>query len=252
MPDADVIADDRLEMMFACAHPALPIEAQVALSLSSPDRACRRPRSRTRSWSASGRCGNGCSGPNSGCGGSAPRCCRPSTDLRDAAAGRPACRLPDVQRGVRGARGGRAGPRGHARRGAAARPAAGRPDAGRSRGGGPARPHAAARRPARRPRGRAGIRRAAPTRTGPAGTGPRSPRASRWPTGRRERAGSGPVPAPGGDRRLSRQRADRRRDRLVADLAAVRRARAAGLVRVGDPLPVAAPSAAPTAPRPAC
>jgi RNA polymerase sigma-70 factor, ECF subfamily len=33
--DAEVIADDRLEMMFACAHPALPIEAQVALSLSS-------------------------------------------------------------------------------------------------------------------------------------------------------------------------------------------------------------------------
>ena len=33
--DAEVIADDRLEMMFACAHPALPIEAQVALSLSA-------------------------------------------------------------------------------------------------------------------------------------------------------------------------------------------------------------------------
>jgi RNA polymerase sigma-70 factor (ECF subfamily) len=33
--DAEVFADDRLEMMFACAHPALPIEAQVALSLSS-------------------------------------------------------------------------------------------------------------------------------------------------------------------------------------------------------------------------
>lgn len=33
--DAEVIADDRLEMMFACAHPALPIEAQVALGLSS-------------------------------------------------------------------------------------------------------------------------------------------------------------------------------------------------------------------------
>jgi RNA polymerase sigma-70 factor (ECF subfamily) len=33
--DVEVIADDRLEMMFACAHPALPIEAQVALSLSS-------------------------------------------------------------------------------------------------------------------------------------------------------------------------------------------------------------------------
>ena len=31
--DATVIADDRLELMFACAHPALPIEAQVALSL---------------------------------------------------------------------------------------------------------------------------------------------------------------------------------------------------------------------------
>ena len=33
--DAAVIADDRLELMFACAHPALPIEAQVALSLSA-------------------------------------------------------------------------------------------------------------------------------------------------------------------------------------------------------------------------
>jgi RNA polymerase sigma-70 factor, ECF subfamily len=35
VPEAELIADDRLEMMFACAHPALPIEAQVALSLSS-------------------------------------------------------------------------------------------------------------------------------------------------------------------------------------------------------------------------
>jgi RNA polymerase sigma-70 factor (ECF subfamily) len=35
VPEAELIGDDRLEMMFACAHPALPIEAQVALSLSS-------------------------------------------------------------------------------------------------------------------------------------------------------------------------------------------------------------------------
>lgn len=35
IPDAVVIADERLELMFACAHPALPIEAQVALSLSA-------------------------------------------------------------------------------------------------------------------------------------------------------------------------------------------------------------------------
>lgn len=35
IPDAAVIADERLELMFACAHPALPIEAQVALSLSA-------------------------------------------------------------------------------------------------------------------------------------------------------------------------------------------------------------------------
>jgi RNA polymerase sigma-70 factor, ECF subfamily len=35
VPEAELIADDRLQMMFACAHPALPIEAQVALSLSS-------------------------------------------------------------------------------------------------------------------------------------------------------------------------------------------------------------------------
>jgi RNA polymerase sigma-70 factor, ECF subfamily len=35
VPEAEVIADDRLETMFACAHPALPIEAQVALSLST-------------------------------------------------------------------------------------------------------------------------------------------------------------------------------------------------------------------------
>jgi RNA polymerase sigma-70 factor, ECF subfamily len=33
--ETELIADDRLEMMFACAHPALPVEAQVALSLSS-------------------------------------------------------------------------------------------------------------------------------------------------------------------------------------------------------------------------
>ena len=35
VPEPELIADDRLEMMFACAHPALPVEAQVALSLSS-------------------------------------------------------------------------------------------------------------------------------------------------------------------------------------------------------------------------
>jgi RNA polymerase sigma-70 factor (ECF subfamily) len=35
VPEPELIADDRLEMMFACAHPALPIEAQVALGLSS-------------------------------------------------------------------------------------------------------------------------------------------------------------------------------------------------------------------------
>jgi len=34
VPEAELIADDQLEMMFACAHPALPIEAQVALGLS--------------------------------------------------------------------------------------------------------------------------------------------------------------------------------------------------------------------------
>jgi RNA polymerase sigma-70 factor, ECF subfamily len=33
--ETGVVADDRLELMFACAHPALPMEAQVALSLSS-------------------------------------------------------------------------------------------------------------------------------------------------------------------------------------------------------------------------
>jgi len=31
----DLITDDRLQTMFACAHPALPMEAQVALSLTS-------------------------------------------------------------------------------------------------------------------------------------------------------------------------------------------------------------------------
>jgi RNA polymerase sigma-70 factor, ECF subfamily len=31
----ELIGDDRLQTMFACAHPALPIEAQVALSLTS-------------------------------------------------------------------------------------------------------------------------------------------------------------------------------------------------------------------------
>jgi RNA polymerase sigma-70 factor (ECF subfamily) len=35
VPEGEVIPDDRLEMMFACAHPALPIEAQVALTLSA-------------------------------------------------------------------------------------------------------------------------------------------------------------------------------------------------------------------------
>ena len=35
VPEAEGITDDRLELMFACAHPALPIEAQVALGLSA-------------------------------------------------------------------------------------------------------------------------------------------------------------------------------------------------------------------------
>ena len=32
-PDESGISDDRLRLMFTCCHPALPIEAQVALTL---------------------------------------------------------------------------------------------------------------------------------------------------------------------------------------------------------------------------
>jgi RNA polymerase sigma-70 factor (ECF subfamily) len=32
-PEEDIVSDDRLRLMFTCCHPALPLPAQVALTL---------------------------------------------------------------------------------------------------------------------------------------------------------------------------------------------------------------------------
>ena len=49
-PDDSGIKDERLELIFTCCHPALPLDGQVALTLRASV-ACRPPRSPGRSWS---------------------------------------------------------------------------------------------------------------------------------------------------------------------------------------------------------
>jgi RNA polymerase sigma-70 factor (ECF subfamily) len=46
------IVDDRLRLIFTCCHPALALEARVALTLRTIA-GCRPPTSRGRSWSPS-------------------------------------------------------------------------------------------------------------------------------------------------------------------------------------------------------
>ena len=134
--------DERLELIFTCCHPALAIEAQVALTLRTLGGLThRRDRPRLPGARAD-------DGPAAGAGQAqdqgrrhpVPRAARPP-------AARPARRragrrLPDLQRGLRR-------PRRPGRRGALARAGAGRADARRARGARPAGADAAARRPPR-------------------------------------------------------------------------------------------------------
>ncbi len=63
--DATTFPDERLELVFMCCHPALAVEAQVALTLRDPGRPHHRrdragvPRARRRRWpsGSSGRSG---------------------------------------------------------------------------------------------------------------------------------------------------------------------------------------------------
>ena len=54
-PGGEEVVDDRLRLIFTCCHPALALEARVALTLRTDRRACRPRTSRARSWSPSRR-----------------------------------------------------------------------------------------------------------------------------------------------------------------------------------------------------
>ena len=167
--DETTIPDERLELVFTCCHPALALDAQVALTLRTLGGLAHR--------------------------GDRPRVPRPGGDDGEAArpreaedqdgrdpvprpAGAPAPRpsrrrargrLPDLQRGLR--RPGR--PRDG---GDPARPRARRADAGRGRGARPARADAPERRAPRRALRRRRHRPSRTSRTGRSGTPARSPR----------------------------------------------------------------------------
>ena len=211
--DETAIPDERLELIFTCCHPALSLEAQVALTLRtlgglSTERiasaflvpketmAKRLVRAKQRSAPPASRSG-----------------CRPAHLLPDRLDAVLGGRLPDLQRGLRGP--GRPG-----RRGDPAGRRARRADAGRARGPGPAGADAAQRRPARGAvRGRLGR---APTRPGPLALGRREDRRGASDAEARPGAGRpGPLRAPGCDRGA----APRRPAGLARDRGAVRRAR---------------------------
>ena len=216
--------DDRLRLLFTCCHPALPLEARVALTLKALGGLTHRrggprvPRLRGGDAPAARRA-RGARSPTR----ASPTACPPRRAAARAPGRGPGGRLPRVQRGPHGGRRRAAGPRGAVRGGAAARAAARRPDARRGGGARAAGADAAHRRAARgaarraRPGGRA--RRPGPRRAG---------------TRRRSREGAAlldralrlrparALPAPGRDRRAARDRRELGGDRLGADRRALR------------------------------
>ena len=207
--------DERLELIFTCCHPALGLEAQVALTLRAlgglrtdeiaraflvPEETMKRRLSRAkRKITDAG----------------IPFRVPADRTAAGAAGGGARGRLSDLQRGLRR-------PRRSGGRGAPARRGARRADAGRVRGARPASADAARRRAPRRPvpgrRARA-ARRAGQDALGHHPARPRTPGAR----SRLRAPGTGRVRAPGGDRVAAHGRAAR----LVADRRALRRARPA-------------------------
>ena len=189
----NVVTDERLELIFACCHPAIAPESRVALTLRALGGLSTREVARAFLVSEDAMAQRLAARQAQD-----PRRRHP---LRAAAprgpAGPPRLRarhaLPDLHRGLRGDRRRRAGPARAVRRGDPPRARAVRADARRARGARAARADAAARLAARRARRRR--RRARParrTRTARAGTRRRSPRAAGWSSARWRCGGDGP------------------------------------------------------------